>query len=551
MVSSDGWALRDRVARPVLARIAIDAGRAPAAIGRLLHHVHDHLFDPDLTVGSMVRACGYASRATADAFPRAVGRTAKAYITEQRMAIAQQLLGATSLRVADIGRLVGIRDATTFSRSVSRRFGASPRALRRQIQRTDTRLTVDDDATTRPWLDLLATWRGLEARAATQDSRFDSESSARLRAETAWSLARNLEPRARRALVTRAALVNPYLVEHVASRSRIEGRGDRARGVAMAALAVASVPAAPNDAWTAEEIARARVSSRVWHANALRLALDYPAADAVLTRARSILESSSCPIPPDVEIRLFEIGGSLNLYWSRPERAATYSERAIEFAETHEEPVALVRVLLGRAAIHGFVGDFEAALRCLGRAQALIEVEPAAAHLAFGVASNTCVHRYQAGDGDGALRDLSRAKILACAIPDPLARAYVEAMEGRLLLESGSVASAIRLLSAACNTFLDRQAYLYQVVFGLDLCLARLWAGEPSSALEHARSLIPLMSAIPLDRELSAVARLIEAGVRQGSIRRAAVQEARKTMDRLSFRPGLHAQLSSDWIDAR
>lgn len=553
MPSCEGWAARDRAARPVLERIAADADGAPLAIGRMLRHVQEHLFDPALTVASMVRACGYQSRATADAFPRAVGTTAKAYITEQRLTVAHRLLSATSLKVADVGRLVGVKDATTFSRSVRRRFGASPKALRRRAEdepREDV-LQAIDDASSQPWIDLLTEWHRLEAHSSLEETSFDQESSARLRAETAWALARPLASSARKTLIVRAALVNPFLAEYLASNSRIEGRGNRAHGVSMAALAVESVPAAPNDAWSAEDIASAQVSCRVWHANALRLALDYPAADAVLARAQAILEASACAIPVDVEIRLHEIHASLFLDWSKTELAMNCSTRALELATSHGDPGTLARVLLGRAGIHGFVDDFQAAVETLSRAQVLVDEAPSAADLAYGVASATCLYLHSAGNLDLARRALSRTKILASAIPDPLARAYARAMEGRLLLDSQSYARAATLLTDACAVFVDREAYFLHVLFGLDLCLAWLRAGEPLKALERARVLVPLMGALTLDRELTAVARVIEEGVRRGVLRRRTVQAARRAMDQASRRPGLKARLAADWATAQ
>lgn len=96
----------------------------------VLEHVGEHLDQP-LTVASLARISGLSSSHLAHRAAAHLGTSLMAHVERQRIELAQQLLSATDLSVAQIARQVGFHDPLYFSRRFRALVEASPTEFRR------------------------------------------------------------------------------------------------------------------------------------------------------------------------------------------------------------------------------------------------------------------------------------------------------------------------------------------------------------------------------------------------------------------------------------
>lgn len=113
--AAQGWvgALRDPVVGPAIA---------------LIHQQPEHPW----TVAELATAVGLSRSAFAARFTELVGQPAKAYLTEWRMQVAQDILGNESASIAEIAQRLGYGSEAAFSRAYKRTVGEAPSVTRRR-----------------------------------------------------------------------------------------------------------------------------------------------------------------------------------------------------------------------------------------------------------------------------------------------------------------------------------------------------------------------------------------------------------------------------------
>ncbi len=84
-----------------------------------------------LTMAQVARAAGLGVSRFHDLFRRETGRTPAEMLADIRLDCAEDLLGRTRLPIAEIALLVGFSEQSALTRSLRRRRGTTPRALRR------------------------------------------------------------------------------------------------------------------------------------------------------------------------------------------------------------------------------------------------------------------------------------------------------------------------------------------------------------------------------------------------------------------------------------
>ena len=84
-----------------------------------------------ITLAKLARTVGLNRSALAMGFKKAYGRTVQQYVNQQRMEHARQLLAEESRRVADVARLVGYQDASSFTRAFKQFHGFLPKQASR------------------------------------------------------------------------------------------------------------------------------------------------------------------------------------------------------------------------------------------------------------------------------------------------------------------------------------------------------------------------------------------------------------------------------------
>ena len=127
--------------KTLLARLSREAGRArpreedagDALCRRVREYVGEHYTEP-IDNAAVARAFGYHPYYLNTLFKKKTGGTLHAYMTELRLARAEELLLSTDASVAEIGERCGIRGAAYFSELFLKKRGVSPTAFRRQAR---------------------------------------------------------------------------------------------------------------------------------------------------------------------------------------------------------------------------------------------------------------------------------------------------------------------------------------------------------------------------------------------------------------------------------
>ncbi|HET8726629.1 MAG TPA: AraC family transcriptional regulator [Alphaproteobacteria bacterium] len=131
---------------------AVDPGTAQYAGGLLMHALGRRLsnvgeplprpvvraieliirdYAEPITVADLGRAAGLSVSRLHESFRRATGRTPAEYLCDVRLDRAEDLLRTTDLPIAEIALLTGYSDQTALTRSLRRRRGTTPAAVRR------------------------------------------------------------------------------------------------------------------------------------------------------------------------------------------------------------------------------------------------------------------------------------------------------------------------------------------------------------------------------------------------------------------------------------
>ena len=135
----------ERAAAPSRQQIRRDMERVESKrLVPLLERLLERLFDPDLNVGSLKRACGIRDNSIAILFHAEVGISPKSYIQERRLETASRLLIETDLRVWQIGELTGYSSLGVFSKAFNRWCGQRPKAYRKSRQRPSAVVSVGE-----------------------------------------------------------------------------------------------------------------------------------------------------------------------------------------------------------------------------------------------------------------------------------------------------------------------------------------------------------------------------------------------------------------------
>jgi len=108
-------------------------GDAPSTVRMATEHIHEHLFDPNLTVQQIRDRLGLSAPMFPTRFRHHHGHTPACYIRHLRVEAAKRLLRRyDDLRIADVALQVGYGHYRTFARVFKRVTGKSPQAFREQ-----------------------------------------------------------------------------------------------------------------------------------------------------------------------------------------------------------------------------------------------------------------------------------------------------------------------------------------------------------------------------------------------------------------------------------
>lgn len=138
-------------AHETLARLRADRERVPPKIKPLLGYLEEHLFDRDLNVNELKRACNVRDNSLTMVFHSETGASPKVYITDRRLETAARLLRDTDLRIWLISEMVGYSGLSVFGKAFDRWAGERPGTYRRRFRELSEGRkeafdgTIDDD----------------------------------------------------------------------------------------------------------------------------------------------------------------------------------------------------------------------------------------------------------------------------------------------------------------------------------------------------------------------------------------------------------------------
>ena len=126
--------LRDAAAEKTLREVSRLASEAQPKIAAMLVYIRAHLFDRNLSVHQVRKACSLRDNSVALQFHNALGVPPARFIANCRLAVAERLLAESWLPVWQISELLGFSSIQVFSRSFFRVKKVRPRDFRQRTR---------------------------------------------------------------------------------------------------------------------------------------------------------------------------------------------------------------------------------------------------------------------------------------------------------------------------------------------------------------------------------------------------------------------------------
>lgn len=503
MLYNQAQALLKRAAGAALERIAGDRARSPWKVRPLLGYLETNLFDPDLNVDQLKRACGVRDNSIAVAFHAAVGQPPGAYITERRLETAGKLLRESKLPVWQVSDLVGYSSIQVFSRSFSRWAGKSPNSYRRGVQGAapaeiaSTALAVGDMIQAPSPQTLLR-------------SHIDLEKAEELEAEELWLAIRNRPRELQRGVVRqRLGFHSTAFFECLLKKSRQEGRDNRERGVEIATLAIESL-AALQGSFDPARLSGLEARGWAWLGNAHRLMMSFQDAEA----AFRVAESHLGKVPGDLLAggELLQYRGALFWYQRRYEEALALEDRALESFRALGRADLMAQALVVKAAVHESAGDLESTIPVLLEARSLVkdQHEP---FLSLSIHQWLVVAYTQTGCHQEAVGLLPDVKRIALEVKSARAAAHVTWVEGKVEQLRGNLASAeARYLEAHASFEALNDSY-HAALVTFDLTTVYTLTHRYDELVEPASEMLRVFAAVGLPRESLLALNMLREGI--------------------------------------
>ena len=124
--------LYELLAKTVSARESYISPREKHLLEPVMAFLQAHLTDPELPLENLAQLAGVSDVYLRRIFKKQYGSGPAAFITRQRICLAQTLLEDESVSISQVAVQVGYRDALYFSRLFKKQTGLSPTEYRRQ-----------------------------------------------------------------------------------------------------------------------------------------------------------------------------------------------------------------------------------------------------------------------------------------------------------------------------------------------------------------------------------------------------------------------------------
>ncbi|NJL27070.1 MAG: helix-turn-helix domain-containing protein [Thermoanaerobaculia bacterium] len=530
MLYNQAQALLQRAAGAALERIAGDRASSPWRVRPLLDYLEKNLFDPDLNVDQLKRACGVRDNSIAVAFHAAVGQPPGAYISERRLETAGRLLRETKLPVWQVSDLVGYSSIQVFSRSFGRWAGKSPNAYRRGAADAVTSPLPSETATL-PARDVLAP---ASQPVALLRQFLDRGRTEELKAEELWLAIKN-RPQELQRKVARQGLgfQSAAFFECLLKKTRLEGRDNRERGVEIAVLAVESLAALQGHLDPAELVGL-EARGWAWLGNAYRLKLDFQNAETALQEAERRLARAPDDLLAHGEVLLNR--GALHWYQRRYEEALTVEALALETFRTLERADQMAQALIVQAAVYESAGNLHGAIPVLLEARALLRDQPEP-FLNLAISQWLLISFAQTGAAKEAEALLPDVKAIALEVKSARAAAHVTWVEGKVEQLRGNLEEAETRYLEALAGFdrLDDSYHAALVTF--DLTMVYALTHRFALLVESASKMLQVFAAVGLPRESLLALNVLSQGIASQDTTQELLREINKGLGQVKRDP--------------
>ncbi len=559
-------------------RIRHDQASPPAPIKRLLHHIEEHLLEPDLDVTGAKRACGIGDNSVAILFHSTVGRPPAAYIEDRRMEIAAKLLADPELKIWQVAQGLGYNSISAFSRAFLRCNRERPSSFRKRQLRPSGRNSGHQSAVNpaaslgrtrsaefkelgidelvhqlcpecRQRIDQLRYHHRMDASlAARLPTRARSEPPRRVfshttddetdryRAKLLWDeLSRSPWEERHELVRNRLRLTSPSFFHFLRDKSHEVMREDLQEGVRVAELALASLAAL--DKAPLDEITRANLWAQGWtalghvqcHAN------DFKAAEQSFTTAEGFLEKGGRD--PLVEVELLCMKAVMHRDQRDFATAFALLDQARERCQPSSHPEMLAQILVRRSAVHFESGEPAATIPDLLEALRLLEDSPAV--ILKGTAYQALAAVYETlGRYQEAAETVPLARKWLLSAGGRLDAIRLRWLEGRLERGLGRYEMAEVALNEAHQAFLEAEDPWDAALVSLDLAeLYALQQRGPELRSLSAR-LAPLFDSMLLHREALAALRIFRRALETDDVTASLIEETRQQVTRARVHPG-------------
>lgn len=505
MLYNQAQALLRRAAGAALERIAGDRARSPWKVRPLLDYLEANLFDPDLNVDQLKRACGVRDNSIAVAFHSAVGQPPGAYISERRLETAGKLLCETKLPVWQISDLVGYSSIQVFSRSFSRWAGKSPGAYRRGGSQANAHLPPPAEI-----IKAADESDQLPTPAILLRQHFDSERAEELEAEELWLAMRNRPWELQRTIARQGfGFRSTAFFELLLKKIRQEGRDNRERGIEVAMLAIESL-AALQGSLNPERLSGLAARGWAWLGNAHRLMMNFQDAEAAFLVAENHLNK----VPGDLLARaeVLQNRGALFWYQRRYEEALSLEERALQSFRMLGRADLMAPALVVKAAVYESAGDIESTIPLLLEARALTQnqQEP---FLSLSINQWLVIAYVQTGRHREAIEILPDVKAIALEMKSARVAAHVTWVEGKVEQLHGNLKSAEARYLEAHTAFEQLNDSYHAALVTFDLTTVYSLTHRFTELVGPASEMLQVFAAAGLPRESLLALKVLREGI--------------------------------------
>ena len=518
VLSPRNQARLDAAAAPVLESIRCDRKLAPPELKPLLAYIEAHLFDPDFSVREMMRECGIRDNSVSSRFRRQTDMRPMDYVREHRLRVARELLKFPEPPIGFVAEMASVGTAQILSRNFRKRFGIRPSDQRKACA------VADPGAGELDWSAVELQY-GLEGKLEAERGRelaralaslYPSEGEA---AETApeadlatkiWQRIRSLPPEEELpAMREELATACRQVFELLCRKARVEGRRSRRRGVRLIERALECLDLCASV--LGDELPGLKALGWARLGNALRLALDFPAAEEAFRRSAfewSIIRYGERD--HEIEAEILHIKAAFRTMQHRFEEAKVLVRQTLKFLEPDRQPQVFANTLVVRGSIAFAEGDPEPAIVDFKRA--LEFLEPRDGRMQLTVCHNLVAAYVEAGYFAEADELLPRARELCAAHGEVLEQCQLRWVEGRVAKGLGNPSLAEECFHAARAGFSGAGESGYSAVAAVELAMLYCQQGRPEVA-RYAAEAIPLLDSFKIRSEALAARRLLAEGL--------------------------------------